>query len=310
MTTVVAQLVLVSNPHVNSEADFDELVRWVNEADPAVKAQLARDASEDQGLDWTLPTLVVSFAPLSRLRPVRGLVLQGRHLPKSTEYRRLQALGVAVPHWTQLNPGAPVSLDGFGPYVVTKPDYGARGADVRIRRTARVAWTPPQTALARTLGGRLNPMLVQQFIYTGPWPTSFRVTTLLGEVLWAARIEASRERPGLVEPAAFSSGGYSIVSSGRGCRFSLCCEEQVLALAKRAHAAFPDVPLLGVDVLRDAHTRALYVIEANSLGFAWHFSSERGLQMQHEFGLDLDAQFNGRRRAAQRLARACRELAV
>lgn len=304
------QLVLVSNPHVNSAPDFDELARWVNEADPAVQVRVVPDTKADLGLEWNLPTLVVSFAPLERMRPVRGHVLQGRHFPKSTEYRRLEGLGLPVPRWAQLNPNAHVSLGGFGPYVVTKPDFGARGADVRIRRTSRVVWLPPRTQLARELGGRFNPTLVQEFIHTGPWPVSVRVTTLLGEVLWATRIEASHELPALLDPASFSSGGYTIVSSGHGCRFSLCFDEDVLALARQVHTAFPDVPLLGVDILRQMGSGALYVIEANSLGFTWHFSSERGVNMQREFGLDLDAQFGGRRRAAQRLARACRELAV
>lgn len=304
------QLVLMSNPHVNSATDFDELARWVNEADPAVQVRIAKDVKTDQGLEWTLPTLVVSFAPLDRFRPPRGRVLQGRHFPKSTEYRRLQAHGLPVPRWAQLNPNADVSLDGFGAHVVTKPDFGARGADVRIRRTSRVTWLPPRTQLARELGGRLNPTLVQEFVHTGPWPVSVRVTTLLGEVLWATRIEASHDLPALHDPSAFSNGGYTVVSSGRGCQFSLCFDEDVLGLARQVHTAFPDVPLLGVDILRQIGSGALYVIEANSLGFAWHFSSERGVNMQREFGIDLDAQFGGRRRAAQRLARACRDLAV
>jgi hypothetical protein len=304
------QLVLVSNAHVNSAEDFEELAGWVKEADDTVRVRIAIDTREAQALEWTLPTLVVSFSPLRQLRAPRGVTLQGRLLPKSEEYRRLAAHGIAVPRWVRLVEGAEACLEHWGEYVVTKPDFGARGADVRIRRAGRVAWRAPRTLQALQLGGHSNAMVAQEFIYTGRWPVSFRVTSLLGEVVWATRIAASRERPPLEGPQMFSSGGHSVVSSGRGCHFSLCDDVAVIALGRAAHAAFPDVPLLGVDVVRDATTGALFVLEANSFGFAWHFSSARGLAMQREFALDLDAQFDGRRRAAARLARACRELAT
>lgn len=304
------QLVLVSNPHVNSESDFEALAELVRSVDSAVQVRVVADLSADQGLEYGLPTLGVSFAPVLHLELGRGRLLQGRLMPKSEEYRRLAERSIRVPRWTRLTYGESTDVTGLGAHAVTKPDFGARGADVRIQRTAGLTWRAPQTQTALRLGGRRNPMLVQEFIYTGVWPVSFRVVTLLGDVLWALRVEASHDRPPLSGPGAFSDGGYSIVSSGRGCTFAYCDDPDVLALGSAAHAAFPEIPLLGVDIVRDANRGTLYVIEANSFGFTWHMSSERGLAMQRQFGLDLGAQFDGRRRAAERLARACRELAV
>lgn len=53
-------------------------------------------------------------------------------------------------------------------------------------------------------------MIVQEVIYTGRWPTSTGVTSLLGEVLWQRRL--------------------------------------------KVHEAFPDVPRLGVDIVRGVTT--------------------------------------------------------
>lgn len=304
------QLVLVSNPHVNSESDFEALAELVRCIDSAVQVRVVRDVSTEQGLEYVLPTLGVSFAPVLHLKLDRGRLLQGRLMPKSEEYRRLAARSIPVPRWERVTYGQSVDVTSFGTHAVTKPDFGARGADVRVQRTAGLTWQAPKTQMALRLGGRRNPMLVQEFIYTGPWPVSFRVVTLWGDVLWALRVEASHERRPLPGPGAFSHGGYSIVSSGRGCTFAYCDDPDVLALGSAAHAAFPEIPLLGVDIVRDANLGTLYVVEANSFGFTWHMSSERGLAMQRQFGLDLDAQFDGKRRAAERLARACRELAV
>jgi len=175
---------------------------------------------------------------------------------ESEEYRALDAIGVPVPRWARLLPGKPPQLDGFGPYLVTKPDFGARGAEVRIERRDDAKWKPPRTTLSQQFGGPWNPRVAQEFVYTGGWPRSHR---------------------------------------------------DVLSLAERAHAAVPRVPLLGVDILRDADTGELFVVELNGLGYTWDFSSPTGLSLQAQFGFNLEAQLGGRRRAAGVLARVCAE---
>lgn len=309
MTKPVRLLNLVTNPHVNTPEDFAELAQWVREVAPETAVCVLPD---EAGADLTtgapdLPTLSISPAPVRRWRPRRGPLLQGRLMAKSEEYLALAAVGVPVPRWVRLLPGKRPSLDGFGPYVVTKPDFGARGADVRVERREAAKWTAPRTELARQLGGPWNPRLAQELVFTGRWPSSFRVATLFGRALFAFKIEADRQREPLDDRTRLN--GQSVVSSGQGCAFSLVDDAQLLDLAERAHAALPNVPLLGVDLLRDAQTGELFVVELNSLGATWHFSSPSGLKLQRQFGFDLDAQFNGRRRAAAVLAQVCAERA-
>lgn len=309
MTQPVRLLNLITSPHVNTPEDFAELAGWVREASPETAVYVLPD---EAGADVAagapdVPTLTVSPAPVRRLRPRRGPLLQGQLVAKSEEYRALEAVGVPVPRWVRLLPGQRPSLEGFGPYVVTKPDFGARGADVRVERRDAAKWTGPRTALGLRLGGPWNPRLAQEIVYTGRWPISFRVATLLGHVLFAFKIEADHGREPLDDRTRFD--GQSVVSSGQGCVFSLVDDADLLDLARRAHTALPNVPLLGIDLLRDAQTGQLFVVELNSLGATWHFSSPSGLQLQQQFGFDLDAQFNGRRRAAVVLAEACAERA-
>jgi len=305
MSRVRRVLLLVTNPSANSQADFDELAEWSSEIDPELSVYVVPDArAADLAVNAPdLPTLTVSFGPLKNLRPRRGTVCQGQHVAKSVEYRALSAIGVPVPRWTRLLPGETPALEQFGPYVVTKPEFGARGAEVRIERRAHARWKPPRTQLAEAFGGPFNPRLAQQFVYTGPWPHSYRVTTLFGQVLWSTRVEASHARQPLRERWDFH--GQSIVSSGYGCSMSLSDDVAVIALAERASAALPLVPVLGIDILRDADSGELFVSELNSIGYAWHFSSPSGLEFQADFGFDLSAQFDGRRKAARLLAEAC-----
>lgn len=307
MPRPVRALVLVSNPGVNAMSDFLEIAAWIRALDPETAVHVVEDVSGADGASGVpdVPTVTVSPAPLRKLRPRRGRLFQGQHVSKSTEYRALQAAGLPVPRWTRVLPDRAPNLEGFAPYVVTKPDFGAQGADVRIERRDAVCWTPPRTARSLNFGGPFNPRLAQEFVYTGPWPRSHRVVTLFGSVLWADRTEASHARPPLRDRNAFY--GQSVVSSGRGCTFELDGDPEVVELGERAHAAFPRVPLLGVDILRDADTGELFVIEANSLGFTWHFSTPKGLAFQKQFGFDLNAQFDGRRKAARVLSRVCAE---
>jgi hypothetical protein len=183
------------------------------------------------------------------------------------------------------------------------------GAEVKIKRTRRVVGKPVHTRYE----GESN-LLVQEFIYTGRWPVSYRVSTFFGKVLGAWRVEASRDRRPLEGPEAFGrepmDGGISVVSSGKGCTFRLTDDAEVLALAQRAHDAFPDIPLLGVDIVREQPSGRLYVIEVNSCGRTWHFSSERGLSIQRDSGFDLKSQFDALQRAAAVLIEQTRRFAA
>jgi hypothetical protein len=181
----------------------------------------------------------------------------------------------------------------------------ARAARTCASSAARKRAGQRRTRLSEDFGGPFNPRLAQEFVYTGPWPHSYRVATLFAQTLWSLRIEASHARAPLCSRSDFH--GQSIVSSGQGCSLAPWNDSAVIALAERASAALPHVPLLGVDILRDADTGELFVIELNSLGYSWPFSSAAGRRAQAEFGFDLSAQFDGRRKAARLLARACAE---
>jgi hypothetical protein len=204
-------------------------------------------------------------------------------------------------------------LASFGPYVVVKPDIGGRGAEVKVKRKTRVRWKPPVTHFAQRR--KVLDWVVQEFVYTGPWPVSYRVATLFGRPLYAWRVEADRNRRPLRGPDKFGEGGehgggMSICSSGGGCTFQLCNDPEILDLAAQAHTAFPSIPLLGTDILREHGTGRLYIIEVNANGAVWHFSSRTGRSIQAHARFDLARQFDGLRRAAEVLTEVARRRAA
>jgi hypothetical protein len=77
---------------------------------------------------------------------------------------------------------------------------------------------------------------VQEFVYTGPWPVSYRVTTLFGQVLWLLKVEADKSRAPLPQgPDALKHcPGVTVVSNSKRCVVSLNYDEEVIRFAERA----------------------------------------------------------------------------
>ncbi len=299
----VRDLILVAKRQQGHTEDFQRIADLIRERTPEIEPHVVTDRIYNAfrlGLPWR-PSLIVSPLELKQLVPLRGSVCQNRLLLKSEEYKRLEAHGVPTPRWALLSPTQQPDLTEFGPYVVQKPDCGGRGAEVRIKRKSRVRWSPPKNVRSVKLG--VTNLIIQDFVYTGPWPVSYRVTTWFGAPLFAWKVTASQTRRPLAERYAFrggeDGGGVSICSSGAGCTFELCYEADVLELATRAHEAFSNFPILGVDIVRDAEHGRLYVLEANSCGHLWHFSSPTGLSIQRDNGINFAAQFGGLERAAE-----------
>ena len=149
------------------------------------------------------------------------------------------------------------------------------------------------------------------------YPSKWRVLSLLGEPLYSAYSVSALPRTdlgaddatiadSLVEPRTPENKE----ADAHGLRDRLVSDEEVLAFARRIHAAFPSIPLLGIDVLRREQDGALFALEVNAGGNVWHFSS---YAKQHRARLGgrqtMVDQFGAWAAAARTLVRATRELA-
>ncbi|WP_137930232.1 ATP-grasp domain-containing protein [Mesorhizobium comanense] len=258
----------------------------------------------------TRPTLAIEMDRLKSLKLLRGTRLVHQRMGKIKELAALDAAGLPVPKWIEIVPGTQLDPAVWGPYVVVKPSRGKQGAFVRINKTGRVRYIEPQDYPADH-PGRLAAMLAQRYIHTGPWPTAYRVLTYLGRPLAAIRYEGRRDLVALSGAGGFrSTPGASIVASAKGCTIALSGEQDVLDLAVRTHAVFPDIPSLGVDILRDAATGELFLIEINPVGDSWMLCGKAGRGIQEQFGLDFYKQFGAIEIIAETSIEAARKLAA
>ncbi len=296
-------LVLVAwEDRAETWADLRRIAREVTALAPQIDARVVGHHRGEQLRLlplWLRPTLSLSLIDKPSAKWLPGRFMAGRRLGKIGEYRRLDAASMPVPRWVVIEPDTRLDPAEWGPYVVEKPSMGRLGAFVRIRRTGRVRYVPP-ASLPEGHYGRLGPMLAQTFVYTGEWPVSYRVVTLLGEVLVCYRqVTRGRGTP-LVDRWRFrDSGGLSIVSNTDEMQIELDADPGVIALAEAAHrVAFADIPILNFDIVRDAQTGALWILEVHTHG-GWLFSSEQGLGIQQQNGVNFGSQFDGLSKAAR-----------
>jgi amino acid adenylation domain-containing protein len=297
-------LIILINERFEMES-FERITRLVHDLDPTIHAVVIRDsATVDIDLP-NRPTMTFSPAATRHRTPELGRVFCGYPLSKSEEYKALEKAGVPVPRWVVVTEEKTPDLSAFDEYVVRKPDYGGMSAEVLIVKKDRVKWKPITTRAA----GTSHSMIVQQFIYTGAQPAAHRVNTLFGRVLYSMKHMANEDRPALSSvaelPAAVTQKGFSISASARGGSNELSFDEDVIRLAERAHAAFPDIPLLGFDIIREVPSGKLYVLEANAIGYVWNFHSRQAAN----YGFSFEEQFDGARKAAYILAEKTQEYA-
>jgi hypothetical protein len=291
--------------HAATESDLRSIVERVPQINPEVQAFLVRHHKIEQlklFRTWLEPTLSVSFFNLSKRKLIPGRFLCGQYLHKHGEYARLDAAGIPVPPWTIITPDTRLDPAVWGPYIVEKPATGRRGANIRIRRTTRIRYESPESLPPDHLGHD-GPMIAQQFIYTGEWPTSYRVVTLFGKVLLCYRqVSRSNSAPLRGRWDFKSTGGMSIVSNTLRMTAELANDPDVIALAERAHReAFFDFPVLGFDIIREAETGAVYVLECHAQG-SWLFTSDTGVGIERANNIDFRSQFDPIEKAAQILA--------
>jgi len=305
-------LILVNQSEKQSPEDFEEIRSHIN----AKAGDVGVHIVDTKARDWPIaeevsrfPTATVSFLPIRHFKSPRGPVFQGHEFRKSDQYVRLREIGVGVPDWEVIAPDTRLDPDRWGPYVVVKPELGRKGAEVRIKKTSKVRYKAPED-FPDTHPGRKAPMLAQRFVYTGPWASCYRVVTLFGNALLCWHCEIDHTYPALNARYGFGEqGGVTVVSNKKTSTYRLGFDRDVIALAEAGHAAFPEQPLLGTDIVRDHETGALFVLECNPRGDTWMFSSYTGTEIQKAHNIDFRTQFGGLPRAADVLMEETRRRA-
>lgn len=302
-------LFIVADPVLQDAHDFYRIAKLVEEMAPDIRAEFLLADRRARGPRWRslLRRSLTVEINRGRFRPLRGYVSTVAGNDKLLEYRRLDAAGLPLPPWREIRPGTLLDEAEWGPFAVEKPALGKRGAYVRLRRTGRIGYREP-AALPEDHPGRRGPMLVQRYIHTGEKPKVTRVLTCCGRTVLAYHQHNLAAAPRHQPHPDYGPISENIVAAAKGNAMTLCDEPDILALAEACHAAFPDTPMVGTDIMREAATGKLWVAEVNR-GYCWTLSDRTGKRLREQFGFDFYGQFDGLRRAAEGMIDFTRRLA-
>jgi hypothetical protein len=225
---------------------------------------------------WQLPTMTVSFGPTGRFNPPRGPVFVNRPVSKLDQASRLAAAGIPTPRTAPFKFGMPLDPGVWGDFVVLKPAslrLTSKSEGIYLFRTERLN-TLRATDLTPRHMARQAQMLVQRFVDTGEKPAKQRITTLFGEPFhWAYSANRSARPPLTSSDELLDAASISTSASGdRDWSYEVPSDDMI-NLARQVGAAFPNIPLLGLDLLRCHATGQAYVLEINAGGNVWHYSS-------------------------------------
>jgi len=270
--------------------DFDEIAQKISAIDPAISVfcidrQTERVMPDDA---WERPTLTVALLGKFKANIKRGLILTNRLIAKSGQHRVFVDAGLPTPPTMRFFPGMKFDPIMFGEYVVIKPsdpNLAARGRGIQLFRrrkleTMTIKDFPRDHLIRRDRSG----YIVQRFIDTGPFLEVYRVLTLFGVPLYCllAKDRVPQPTPGNTEKEIES---LRVTSNTGNFRMRLLCSDaDVLALGVRVGKAFPDIPLLGTDIIREERTGNLFVLECNPGGFTWHFSNRSTIGVRQQMG--------------------------
>lgn len=272
-------LVLVYTPGWQGLEDFVAIRERISATAPNIAVMIANTKQRDMRLEdiaGRRPSLIVSPTPLGAFTPRRGSVYQGQAVAKDVQLARLATLGIPVPRTALLTSDLRLDPAQWGSHVIIKPtsSRSSGGVGFTIVPTEKVSYRQPDH-YPEGHAGRLAPLMIQQFIVTGPTARHYRVNTLFGRALYCLLNLSTDVLPDLASVGEeLTSTALATNSHDPGKRsFELVVEEDVIALAQRCHAAFPTIPLKGIDIIRDQKTGQLYVLELNCTSNTWHISS-------------------------------------
>ena len=273
---VQCNLILVHTPGYQNVGDFQQIAEAVHRLAPDIEVFIVSNAisnSVTRRRAGNRPSLIFSPGHLLEFRPLRGKVYAGSPIPKLEQIARLEAAGLPVPASAEITPGLVLPEAKFGSHVVVKPGFSqaSLGEHMTLMRRESVRFVPRQ-AYPEAHPGRHGPMFAQRFIDTGPYVSHCRVLTLFGAALMAYRTISHVPRPPLDAPDdVLAKVSLKATRQGGGTR-ELTGDADVIDLALRTYSALPEAPLQRVDIIREAESGRLFVLEANPGGNTWTFS--------------------------------------
>ena len=297
--------------------DFLNIAKRVNRIDSNIGVMILNGSFHPSEIPLqylSLPLLTLYLVNPPATLPARGHTLCVQDLGKWEEYKNFAAAGIPIPKAQPYTIGQTVDPAEWGEYVVLKPIHSSFGTGNMLVPTRWLEKIQRQRIPSNNLL-LSSPYLLQQFIDSGPHAISYRVLSLLGEPLLCRSSMRTKpvKYPDSLDEIFQNNSFTSNLPPGEETlgerKLELVSDQEILEFSKDAFNVYPDLPLQGIDIFRNASTGKLYVLENNSGGNVWSFSRKGGTTLQALGRKALVTQFMAFDRAAEVLVKKTHELA-
>ena len=290
-----------------SSDDFKEIARRAYKLDPGLKILGFPDRIDPEKIPpafFSIPHLVIYLVnPPPKDFLHESPMLSVRYMDKIEEYEHFKKHGLPCLPIEKFEWGMELDPAIYGEWVVLKPqNIQSTGKDVNMVPTKAI----PSLKLADFPEDHLihkDEYFVQKFLKCGERPTHFRVTVFLNQILFSSCAQSKLEFPS-TRSKIKDYLRVTVASNMRENRnTSLYVDDEINKFALFVASKFPSNPLLGIDILRDKISGKPYILEMNTGGNTWHFSSEIGKEYRFDLGgkNQMIRQYKAWDRAAQAL---------
>jgi hypothetical protein len=305
-----AKKILAISTRQESYDDFVNIGKRVNRLDSSIIVSVNNGSFDTSQLPLHLhhlPLLTLYMVNPPNTLPLRGHTLCVKDLGKLEEYKNFAAAGVLIPRAKPYQLGETVDPGEWGEYVILKPTHDSLGRGVVLIQTSELKKISIDTIPVNHPLGKVS-YILQEFIDPGPLMPGYRVMSLMGQPLlsycWDNVTPA--QLPNSFDDS-FSRFLFAAAENERVRK--LVIEEDIIEFAQQVFEVHADLPLQGIDIIRDAQTKQLYVLENNSGGNVWSFSMSDSNPYRSFGRKAMVTQFMAFDRAAEILVRKTHELA-
>jgi hypothetical protein len=274
-------LILITQPGRQDPNDFEEIAERVRKLDRYTKVFVftPQNTSDDiKREDWRNPTLTVTLGNMGNFRPRRGRFFYNRPISKERQVELFANDGIRTPKTIVYSAGMVLDEREWGHVVVVKTSNLKQTSQGQSAFLVQLNHLNDFSSLADSLKERIisNGVLVQEFVPTGDYPTSYRAGIFLGRAIHMMKKRSNVPIPDLTNA---SIGELNIDSNHEApgennfAARELVIDDEIMTFASRIAKVFPGLPLLGIDIIRHSKSGELFALEINGGGNTWQFSS-------------------------------------
>ena len=274
-------LVLITHPGRQDPKDFEEIAERVRKLDRYIKVFVLTPENTSDDIkreDWRHPTLTVSLGSMGNFDPKRGRFFYNRQISKERQAELFASDGIRTPRTIAYSAGMVLDEKEWGSVVVVKTNSLNQTSQGQSASLVQLKHLNDFSSLTGPLKERImsTGVLVQEFVPTGDYPTSYRAGIFLGRVIHMMKKRSNIPIPDLaitsIEELNIDSNHEFPGQSNFAAR-ELVVDDEIVAFSSRISQIFPGLPLLGIDIVRHSNTGELFALEINGGGNTWQFSS-------------------------------------